>query len=154
MRNYEECRCFVEHLIAEHRRLHKMLCQARDAITASGGLEWQTRRAEVVRVLRQVRDELDRHFTQEESGGCLDEAVSYCPSLSTEARRIEAEHPLLLSKVDRLIAQALDGDSSVEKYVALGHGFDELCLELESHEAAENVLLRRGFGSNGNGGDE
>jgi hypothetical protein len=151
MRNYDECRCYVEHLIAEHRRLHRMLRLARAALVGSGGPDRDATCADIVRVLRQVRDELEHHFAHEESGGCLDEAVSNSPSLSAEARRIEAEHPQLLANVDQLIAQALDCDQSVEKQVALGRGFDDLCRQLDAHEAAENVLLRKGFGSNVNG---
>jgi hypothetical protein len=153
MRSYDECRTYVEHLIAEHRRLHRMLRGARAAMIASAGPDREASGADVARVLRQVRDELEHHFAQEESGGCLDEAVSLCPSLSAEARRIEAEHPQLLDHVDRLISQALDADQSVQKQVALGREFDELCRQLEAHEAAENILLRRGFGANGNGGE-
>jgi len=108
----------------------------------------------VARVLRQVRGELEHHFAQEESGGCLDEVVSRCPSLSAEARRIEAEHPQLLESVDRLIAQARDSDQSVEKRVALWRGFDELCRQLDAHETAENAMLRKGFGVDVNDGED
>ena len=153
MRNYDECRCYVEHLIAEHRRLHRMLRLARAAIVASRGPDRDATAADVVRILHQVREELDHHFAQEEGGGCLDEVVSHCPSLSSEARRIEAEHPRLLENVDRLIAEALDCDQSVEKRVALEREFDELCRQLDAHEAAENVMLRKGFGANVNGGE-
>src|SRR6188474_315829 len=144
MRDYNECRCYVEHLIAEHRRLHRMLRLARAAIVASGGPDRDAPGADIVRVLRQVREELEHHFAQEESGGCLDEAVSRCPPLSADARRIEAEHPQLLSSVDRLIAHALDCDQAVEKRVALERGFEDLCRQLDAHEADENVLLRKG----------
>jgi hemerythrin len=153
MRNYEDCRCFVEYLIAEHRRLHKMLRLASSIITANSQIESEVSSAAMVRVLRQVRDELERHFAQEESGGCLEEAVSYCPSLSSEARRVEAEHPQLLNSVDRLIAQTLDSDSSVANQLAVKQRFDELCSELAAHEAAENLLLRQAFGSTVNGSE-
>jgi len=151
MRDYNECRFYVEHLIREHRRLHRMLRLARAAIVGTGGPDGDTTFADIVRILRQVREELAHHFAEEEAGGCLDEAVSQCPSLSAEARRIEAEHPQLLDSVDRLIAQALDCDQSFEKQVALKRGFDELCRQLVAHETAENVLLRKGFGANVNG---
>jgi len=120
-------------------------------MVGSGGPDGDTTCADIVRVLRQVREELAHHFAEEEAGGCLDEAVSRCSSLSAEARRIEAEHPQVLEDLDRLIAQALDCDKSVEKQIALKRGFDELCQQLVAHEAAENVLLRKGFGVNVNG---
>src|SRR5262245_36051024 len=103
MRTFEECRCYVDHLIAEHRRLHRMLRLAGSSIRPAPGTGRIATRAEVLKVLRDVREELAHHFAQEEEGGCLDEAVSCCPSLSPEAHRIEAEHHRLLECIDRLI---------------------------------------------------
>src|SRR3954447_5246032 len=151
MRDYNECRCYVEHLIADHRRLHRMLRLAQAAIVASGSPDRDATCADITRGLRQVREELEHHFAQEESGGCLDEAVSRCPGLSAEANRIELEHPQLLENVVRLIAQALDCDQSLENRLILERGFDELCRQLDVHEASENALLRKGFGANVNG---
>ena len=154
MRTYDECRCYVDHLIAEHRRLHRMLRSARSAMIHASGPDHDATTADIVRMLRQVRDELANHFAEEEGGGCLEEAVSHCPTLSAENRRIEAEHPQLLVSIDRLIAQAMDCDQSVDKRIDLERGFDELCSQLNAHEAAENVLLRKGFGANLNGSDQ
>jgi hemerythrin len=151
MRAYDECRCYVDHLISEHRRLHRMLNQAHHAIVGAHQLKDDSTGQDVVSVLRQVRGELEHHFAQEEGGGCLDEAVSHCPALSVESHRIEAEHPQLLAGVDRLIAQALDSDQSLQKRIELEVGFDELRRQLDAHEAAENALLRKGFGANVNG---
>ena len=149
MRDYEECRPYVEHLLAEHRRLHSMLTRAKRAIRSDGGstLGWAWR---TYAILSQVRDELRQHFEEEEGGGCMDEAVSRCPRLAAELRRIEAEHPEILLSLDRLIADVMDGTNSVEDRATLSHQFDELCRQLHAHEAAENELLRRGFGCNVN----
>ncbi len=107
--------------------------------------------ANIIQLLGGVRQELAHHFAQEEGGGCLEEAVSRCPSLSDEARRIEAEHPRLLEGIDRLIAQAQDADRSVQGRIQVAREFDELCAQLDAHEGAENALLRKGFGVNVNG---
>jgi hypothetical protein len=151
MRAYEECRCYVDHLIAEHRRLHRMLRVARNAIMPLGATTGNVPGADMVKLLGGVREELEHHFAQEEGGGCLEEAVSRCPSLSDEVRRIEAEHPRLLESIDRLIAQARDSDRSVEGRIAVAREFDELCAQLDAHEGAENALLRKAFGANVNG---
>jgi iron-sulfur cluster repair protein YtfE (RIC family) len=151
MRDYNECQPYVDHLLAEHRRLHALLRQARSAIIQSGGPDRDASLADVAATLRHLREELKHHFAEEEVGGCLDEAVSRCPRLSAEARRIESEHPELLHEIDRLIAQALDGDQSVANRIALEKSFSDLCQQLHAHEAAENALLRQGFGTNVNG---
>jgi len=150
MRADEECRCYVDHLIAEHRRLHRMLRVARNAITPPGSPE-SVPGTDIVKLLSEVREELEHHFAQEEGEGCLEEAVSRCPSLSDEVRRIEAEHPRLLEGIDALIAQARDADRSVQGRIEVAREFDELCAQLDAHEGAENALLRRGFGVNVNG---
>jgi len=151
MRDYNECQPYVDHLLAEHRRLHAMLHQARSVIVQSGGPDRDASLADVAATLRHLREELKHHFAEEEEGGCLDEAVSRCPRLSAEAKRIEAEHPELLLEIDCLIAQAQDGDQSVENRIALEKSFSDLCQQLHAHEAAENALLRQGFGTNVNG---
>jgi hypothetical protein len=130
-----------------------MLRLAQTAIVANGCPDRDATCADIVQVLQHVREELQHHFAQEESGGCLDEAVSRCPGLSVEAKRIELEHPQLLQNVDRLIAQALDSDQSLENRLALERGFDDLRRQLDAHEGAENALLRKGFGANVNGNE-
>jgi hypothetical protein len=151
MRDYDECRPFVDHLLAEHRRLHKLIHQARISIVESGGPDWDESYEGVAEILRKLRGELQRHFAEEEAGGCLDEAVSRCPRLSPDARRLESEHADLLAGVDRVIAQALDCGCHFENRVALQRDFDNLCRQLHAHEAAENDVLRQGFGVNVNG---
>jgi hypothetical protein len=56
MRTYDECRCSAIHLIAEHRRVHRMLHMARAAIGGSGGPYRDAAFADTVQVLRQVRE--------------------------------------------------------------------------------------------------
>jgi hypothetical protein len=148
MRNYDDCRCYVEHLLAEHRRLHELLRAARDAVVGVWRLDRDATGADALRVLRQVRAELAHHFAEEENGGCLEEVVSRCPTLSIEAQRIEGEHSQLLESIDRLVAQVQDGDDSLERRIAFERQFDDFCRQLFAHEAAENELLRRGFGTN------
>jgi hypothetical protein len=151
MRDYEECRPYINHLLAEHRRLHRLIQQTRDLIIQSGGPDGESSFADVAQVLRNLRSELEHHFAEEEAGGCLDEAASRCPRLSADARRIEADHPELLADVDRLITQASDCDCHVESRIGLQRDFDNLCHELHAHESAENDLLKQGFGTNVNG---
>src|SRR5262245_14180241 len=151
MRDDPECRCYVNHLIAEHRRLHALLRQMRVEMAHSVSPDEQPSFAGVKRALTRLREELTRHFAEEEGGGCLDEAVSRCPRLSDEERRIEAEHPVILAKVDRLIEHAMDLPPNLQNQIALKDAFDELCAQLCAHEGAENALLEEGFGANFNG---
>ena len=147
MQNYDECRTYVEHLLAEHRRLHRMLLHARKAIAGDSEPDRGNWTGKVIRVLRDTRAELKCHFAEEEGGGCLDEAVSFRPLLGPELKRIEAQHPRLLADLDRLIAQVADYNGTIQDRLAVERAFDELCRELHAHEAAENAILQQGFGA-------
>jgi iron-sulfur cluster repair protein YtfE (RIC family) len=151
MRDYEECRPYIDHLRAEHRRLHAMLIRARSAVQQMNGPDRDAKLSDVAKILEQVRVELAQHFAEEEEGGCLEEAVSRCPRLSHDANRIESEHVEILAELDRLIAEAKDGPENVATRIAVGRDFDELCTQLHAHEAAENALLRDAFGAGVNG---
>jgi hypothetical protein len=146
-----ECRSCAEHIFAEHRHLHRLMTQTHAVIVTFNGPDADATMADVVRVLRQVREELARHFANEEADRFLKNAASCSPELAVEARRIEDEHPRLLESADALIAQALDSDQSVQKRVALELAFDELRHHLDSHEMAENALLRQSVGVDLNG---
>lgn len=153
MRDYEECRPYIDHILAEHRRLHRLLCSTRAAIVHSVGPDCDASFTEVARILKRLRDQLSDHFAEEEGGGCLDEAVSRCPRLSSAEKRIEAEHPVILAKLDHLIDQAAKLRPNVNNQIALKHAFDELYAALCAHERAENILLQEGFGESFNGDD-
>jgi hypothetical protein len=151
MRDYEQCRPYIDHWLAEHRRLHGLMRKAHAAIVQAGGPDRDATAADVAAILRRLREELVHHFTEEEAGGCMDEAVSLCPHLADEVKRIEAEHGELLAQMDRLIVLAADLDETVAKRVEFDHALEDLCCQLHAHEAAENAVLRQGFGTNFNG---
>ncbi len=151
MRDYEQCRPYIEHWIAEHKRLHRLMQKAHAAIIQASGPDRDATAQHVVAELRRLREELAYHFREEEAGGCMDEAACMCPKLGPEVTRIEAEHVELLQRLDGLIAQAADLDETVAKRVAFDRELNDLCQQLHAHEAAENAVLRQGFGTNFNG---
>ena len=153
MRDDTDCRCYVDHLIAEHRRLHGCLRQMRVALAHSLGSGDSPSFAPVEHSLSRLREELARHFAEEDAGGCLEEAVSRCPRLAAEAGRIEAEHPQILADLDRLAAKTRQLAATHEHQLAVERDFERLCQRLREHEKAENSLLAQGFGIAINGED-
>ena len=85
------------------------------------------------------------------AGGCLDEAVSRCPRLSGEEKRIEAEHPQILARIDRLIAQLRSQPTAESNRLAMQKELHELSECLLGHEEAEDRLLQEAFGESVNG---
>lgn len=147
MRDDDEIVCYVRHLAAEHRRLHGILRRLQDSLVYAVGPDEAPTFTEVVRILGRLRDELAHHFAQEEAGGCLDEAVSHCPRLSAEARRIGAEHPELLAEADRLIARVQQLEPTSVNQFALQREFESFFHNIRAHEKSESDLLRQGFGT-------
>jgi hypothetical protein len=153
MRDDEECRCYVDHLVAEHRRLHAMLREMRVAIVSSIEPDGEPSFTIIARILARLRGELEHHFSEEEKGGCLDEALSRCPRSSAEARQIEAEHPEILAEIDRLLEQTTNLQLNHQNQLTTQNAFDHLYRRLCAHEAAENPLLAQGFGTGVNGNE-
>jgi hypothetical protein len=156
MRDDQECLAYINHLMAEHRRLNGMLRQMQRAIVESVQPDEAPSFAETGRILARLRQELRQHFAEEDAGGCMDEAVSCCPSLSGDAKKVEAEHPEILAELDALIEKAAALPATVQNQVALQRQFDALRRKLHAHEAAENRILAQGFGRpvNGDGAAE
>jgi hypothetical protein len=96
--------------------------------------------------LQALRAELAHHFEEEESGGCMEEAVSHEPHLGPEATRLVREHPELLAQMDRLIK----GLRALVRLTAsadeVEQDFRNFTEKLLAHEAAENRVLKEGFG--------
>lgn len=151
MRDDYQCRAYINHLVAEHRRLNGMLRKMQHAIVESVQPDDQPSFRAAQQILVQLREELSQHFSEEDGGGCLEEAVSSCPSLSADAKGVEAQHPEILADVDALIEKVAGWPATVQNQVALQHDFAALCDKLHAHEAAENRILARGFGRSVNG---
>jgi hypothetical protein len=154
MSEYEECRSYAQHLFAEHRRLHQFVTSVREAMLQAQPESQDQWSNNVLPVLRQMREELARHFLEEEQGGCMEEAASYLPRLSPEVERIKTEHPALLERLDRLIAQAAEEPLTAEDRGALGQRFSQYCQDLHAHEAEENKVLQLGFATDINGEEQ
>ncbi|MBI1903447.1 MAG: hemerythrin domain-containing protein, partial [Planctomycetia bacterium] len=92
--------------------------------------------------LKALRARLARHFTEEEQGGCIEEAVCRQPQLAGRARELEKQHPELLAELDRIIG-LVDRPQPVPP-AALAR-FDAFLRTLLTHEAEENRIVSQGF---------
>src|SRR5262245_26988435 len=136
MQSESEERIYVEHLTAEHRRLDQLIHQTLGRLPEgehSQSADWA---AELLAGVWAIREELARHFTEEEAGGCLEEAVAHCPALSAEVSAVEAEHAKLLGDLKELIhrAERLTRPTSRDAQV-MHQEIRALANELHLHEA-------------------
>ena len=94
-----ECRAFLTRLREEHQALQNIVHDIQNKFlrteSSSGQFDTAT---DFIDRLDDLREKLQQHFTEEETGGCIDEAVSRRPSLSSMARESEmASNPLSVS---------------------------------------------------------
>jgi Hemerythrin HHE cation binding domain len=145
MNGAEDCRAYVEHLQHEHGRLHQLLLEIGHEVEKlgqagppSGVFDHLAQR------LTDLRQQLQTHFAEEEAGGCLEEAVTRCPSLSDDSKAIVAEHPVLDRMLEQLLVQTRKQAVSSSDFQ---RDYQAFAKKLHAHEAAENRLLQMAFGS-------
>jgi hypothetical protein len=145
MNESEGCHALVEHLHHEHDRLNQVLLKIGHEVAAlsqpgrPGGLL-----AQLSQELAALRMELQAHFAEEETGGCLEEAVVRCPSLAGERKEVLAEHAVLDRMLDQLVAQTRNPAAASADVAKNYRAFAE---KLQSHEAAETRMLQMAFGA-------
>ena len=143
----DEFSAYLTHLHAEHRRLQQCLRRIERQWIHDEFPRLTEIIPRVTEELEILRAELEHHFEEEESGGCLEEAVSRLPRLSQEAIRLEDEHAVLLGHVDQLI---LNLKSAVAEPVRSAdeakEDFRRFAEQLHAHEAAEKLILEQSFG--------
>ena len=143
----EEYLAYMTHMRAEHKRLRECVLRIEE--------QWPFQHEPprqpdvsplVIESLGALRADLAHHFEEEESGGCLEEAVSRQPNLSRDANRLEHEHPELLEQIDRMIEglQALSRPAA--STAKIKQDFRAFTEKLLAHEAAENRILKESFG--------
>lgn len=139
MRDFQECQAFVEHLRGEHEQIHQAVASVkRDLLRVDPPCEPTTMRDHLSR----LRHTLVEHFNEEEQGGCLEEAVSCAPHLSSDVAKIENEHASILKLLDQLIKRS--DDCAVQDY---RESFRRFATILQAHEASENRILHTAFGT-------
>lgn len=154
MKDHAEWISYVNHLRMEHEHLQRSV-QAVDA---------ELRQEEVVAEklvppLEALAGELSHHFAEEETGGCLDEAVSVCPSLSPQAERLKAEHAELREAAECMVQKgrasvserAQNGTAPDGTIFQLREMFADFARRLLTHEHTESEIMRQAFGIADNG---
>jgi hypothetical protein len=148
MNDRDEKFVFVDHLIAEHRRLDQLI---RRAIALVRPLDCHSEQwlPQLTAGLAAIRMELAQHYGEEDRGGCLEEAVARCPAVAPDVQRLICEHEELLERLDDLIASCQTASCPTEGQVqALEQELRLIVRELRRHEAQESRVVERGFGVN------
>ncbi len=97
---------------------------------------------DVTESLRDLREQMVRHFEHEEESGLFDDIVRRIPGAHAEVRNLESQHQGLLADLDRLAQGITGSDTDAD---ALAQGLHRLIESFEKHESAENDLLHRAY---------
>lgn len=145
MNDSEECFAFAEHLHLEHHRLNELLREIAHGVAQLGPpADKRPVFDPLVQRIAHLRQQLLAHYAEEEAGGCLEEAVTRCPSLAGDVKSVVAEHPQLDEMLKQLLAQAADPAVTP---AALAQQWQAFYKRIQAHEATETRLLRMAFGS-------
>lgn len=132
------------HVLAEHRELFNLIQSVRAAFAAPERPSPE-RRNEVLLMLRSLRCHLRDHFTREECGGFLEEAVTRLPRLSAAMRAILLQHPALLENLDGVISSLESAPEHSESWTAAGKAYEAFACQMAAHEQRENAVIQEGY---------
>lgn len=132
------------HVLAEHQELFNRLTMARRAFAlqaAPAGDEFESLR----QCLIGLRSHLHEHFTQEERGGFLEEAVARMPRLGSAVADLVSQHPLLLAELDKIIDSLPSSIETVAAWQEAGQTFATFAAHMMAHERHENAVVQEGY---------
>jgi hypothetical protein len=132
------------HVLAEHRELFHLISEAKLAFNDTGR-PLAKRREFAHERLTTLRDHLHDHFTQEERGGFLEEAVTRMPRLGRRMEEILQQHPPLLAELDSLTAALADSHLTAADWRQIGQQFETFVGHLQAHERSENAVVQEGY---------
>lgn len=129
-------------LVKEHQRLEKLVENLRQIFFA----EHTTPPTIVVGLLRQLAENLRKHFLHEEQGGYFAEVVEQAPRMEAEVNRLLVQHEEFSRDLDAMCRIANSGDVSGAWWFDLATRFEEFVERFFDHEHSENGLLQEAYG--------
>lgn len=99
----------------------------------------------VAEMLSLLGDDVEAHFSDEETSGFFDDVLGRAPRLSDRIDALRAEHQQLSATVHRLQVAATDGDGSDDWWQRIETAFHDFSKELMHHEGAENEILLEAY---------
>ena len=122
-----------------HRECMEVLAEVERCVDRTPDEAWVT---DLMRCLPNLRESLQRHFTEEESGTLYDTMPMVFPHLSRRFEELRSEHPRLLENVDEILGKAekLEAPETYELRELDAH-VQLLLARIRRHEAQENELV-------------
>lgn len=99
---------YVHGVRADHAELETIDRALRASLNAGERAQWRPEATlEIVKQLESMSQHLERHFTNEEAGGYMEEALALAPRFSSQAAQLLKQHGQLNQLLVQLAAAAL-----------------------------------------------
>jgi hypothetical protein len=145
MKSVSEAEPFLQMALDEHQELHHQVDEINHMFRSPPAeITADKLRALQARMLT-LRNNVNKHFRQEEEGGYLEEAICRAPSIAPKADLLQKQHAELLVLIDRVIAAPHVVDAPADVWYKLEREFVAFGKRLLAHERAENALLAKAF---------
>jgi hemerythrin len=134
---------YLQQVRAEHYDLEQLLHQLEHAFDTARSQGWPaTSIPRLTELLSDLRDQIERHFAQEEVGGYMEEALSLAPRFSGQAQALLKQHAELSQAVRELLSRARRDNPA---WNSLHADLQVLVKKLKAHEAGENRIIEAAF---------
>jgi iron-sulfur cluster repair protein YtfE (RIC family) len=101
--------------------------------------------AAVAEMLSLLGDDVETHFSDEETTGFFDNVLDRAPRLSDRIDALRSQHQELSATVESLQEVATSGDGSDDWWRRIETAFHDFSKELMHHEGSENELLLEAY---------
>lgn len=108
-------------------------------VSQEGYAKW---RLDLIWLLRDFKNALQKHFDLEEEGGFMTDVVKIAPQNINAVQKLETEHETMNAMMEEILTSLKDQEEKDDlKLKALRQRIGEFFEVLESHEAAEGDLI-------------
>ena len=95
--------------------------------------------------LKKFRDQLNHHFSEEESDGYLAPVLEVAPRFTDEVAVLQQQHREFLDRLDALAYRVNETGASNEAWDDVCAEFESVLHDLRKHEGAENSIMQSAF---------
>lgn len=125
---------------AEHEELAKALTELRDAVGAPN-----RDRNHISGLLARLCDLVESHFSHEERGGYLKDALNRAPRFSAQAALLLEQHEALQEELEKLRLLVHAGVETPGWWTRVESDLHQFATRLVNHEHAENKVVQEAY---------
>ena len=129
-----------EMMLSEHKELANVLAEIREAISAP-----ERTKNQVDDLMTRLCELVETHFSNEEQGGYLKDALQQAPHYREQARTLLEQHEALLEDVKKLRVLAHSGVESSAWWIHIESNFHKFASALDKHEHAEIKVVQQAY---------